>query len=113
MNKTKDLFFFSIFILIFLVSLSGSYATTDSTVVNNSSSLNSSQSYYNITYFDKSVGGNVLNNTAINQDIPKTNLSNIIFNMTRNGSVILKFGNGNGPESSFSVDVGGTTANPI
>ena len=57
--------------------------------------------------FDPTVGGNVLNNSAINQNIPKTDLSNQIFNMTRNGSVILKFGNGNGPKILLSVGIHG------
>lgn len=94
--------------LVFIVSLSGSYAVAaNSTSISNNSSVNSSQSTYNISYFDKTVGGNVLNNTVINQDIPKTNLSDTIFNMTRNGSVILKFGNGLGPKILISVGVHG------
>lgn len=67
-------------------------AITNSSVPNNSS-FNSNHLAYTITMFDSTVGGNVLNNSAINQDIPKTDLSNQIFNMTGNGSVILKFGN--------------------
>jgi len=94
--------------LLFLFSLSGSYAAAaNNTSISNNSSVNSSQSTYNISFFDKTVGGNVLNNTVINEDIPKTNLSNTIFNMTRNGSVILKFGNGNGPKILISVGVHG------
>ena len=93
--------------LLFLFSLSGSYAATANSTVNNNSSVNTSQSTYNISYFDKTVGGNVLNNTVINEDIPKNNLSDTIFNMTRNGSVILKFGNGLGPKILISVGVHG------
>ena len=105
-DKRLFLILFSISI-IFIVSLSGSYAaTTNSSVVNNSS-LNSTQSTYNITYFDHKVGGNVTKNPAISQNIPRTNLSNTIFNMTPNGSVILKFGNGNGPKVLISVGVHG------
>ncbi|MGO9386594.1 MAG: hypothetical protein ACLPWD_00940 [Methanobacterium sp.] len=65
--------------LLFLFSLSGSYAATANSTVNNNSSVNTSQSTYNISYFDKTVGGNVLNNTVINEDIPKNNLSDTIF----------------------------------
>jgi predicted deacylase/methionine-rich copper-binding protein CopC len=107
--KHKRLFIIMFSIsLLFLFSLSGSYAAAaNNTSISNNSSVNSSQSTYNISFFDKTVGGNVLNNTVINEDIPKTNLSNTIFNMTRNGSVILKFGNGNGPKILISVGVHG------
>jgi len=96
---------FSISVL-FLCSFSGSYAVATNSGTNNSS-LNTTHSTYNISYFDTTVGGNVTNNSAINQYIPKTNLSNLIFNMTENGSVILKFGNGNGPKVLISVGVHG------
>jgi len=62
---------------------------------------------YNISIFDSTVGGNVLNNPAISQKIPRTNLSNQIFQMTRHGSVILKFGNGNGPKVLISTGIHG------
>jgi hypothetical protein len=61
---------------------------------------------YSIQMFDTSLGGNVLANPAINK-ISKTYLSNQIFQMTKQGSVILKFGNGNGPKLLITVGVHG------
>lgn len=86
-----------------MVSLSGSYATN--VTIGSNASLNSS--HYNISIFDHTVGGNVLANPSISQNIPKTDLSNQIFQMTKNGSVILKFGNGNGPKLLMSVGIHG------
>ena len=62
---------------------------------------------YNISLFDTSVKGNVLANSAIKNDIPITSLSNQIFQMTKYGSVILKFGNGHGPKLLISVGIHG------
>jgi uncharacterized protein len=62
---------------------------------------------YNIRIFDPTIGGNVTANKAISQNIPLTDLSSQIFKMTHNGSVILKFGNGNGPKLLMSVGVHG------
>ncbi len=62
---------------------------------------------YDISIFDSTVGGNVLNNPIIKQNIPKTDLSNQIFQMTKYGSVIVKLGNGNGPKVLISVGVHG------
>lgn len=92
-----------ILILVLMVSLSGSYATN--VTIGSNASLNSS--HYNISIFDHTVGGNVLANPSISQNIPKTDLSNQIFQMTKNGSVILKFGNGNGPKLLMSVGIHG------
>jgi uncharacterized protein len=90
-------------ILVFMVSLSGSYATN--VTVGSKVSLNSS--HYNISIFDHTVGGNVLANPTISHNIPKTDLCNQIFQMSKNGSVILKFGNGNGPKLLMSVGIHG------
>lgn len=90
-------------LLVFMVSLSGSYATN--VTVESIASLNSS--HYNISIFYYTVGGNVLANPTISQNIPKTDLSNQIFQMSKNGSVILKFGNGNGPKLLMSVGIHG------
>lgn len=89
--------------LVFMVSLSGSYASN--VTIGTNASLSSS--HYNITIFDHNVGGNVLANPAINKNIPKTDISNQIFQMTQKGSVILKFGNGNGPKLLISVGIHG------
>ncbi|MGL6298815.1 MAG: hypothetical protein ACRC1M_06600 [Methanobacteriaceae archaeon] len=53
---------------------------------------------YGISYFDKTVGGNVLKNSKVSKNILNTALSKKIVAMVKNGSVILKFGNGNGPK---------------
>jgi len=96
--------------------------TSSNKVINNASTINSSnisitnklsmQSStnlvgYSISTFDKSVGGNVLANSAIKKDIPRTSLSNQIFQMIKKGSVILKFGNGHGPKLLISVGIHG------
>ena len=62
---------------------------------------------YDISIFDSTVGGNILNNPIIKQNIPKTDLSNQISQMTKYGSVIVKLGNGNGPKVLISVGVHG------
>ena len=92
-----------ILILVLMVSLSGSYATN----VANGSNTSLNSTHYNITIFDPTVKGNVTANPAISQNIPKTDISNQIFQMTQNGSVILKFGNGNGPKLLISVGIHG------
>jgi len=58
---------------------------------NNSKSKSSS---YTISYFDKTVGGDVLNNSNVSENIPNSTLSQKIVNMTKKGSVIIKFGKG-------------------
>jgi predicted deacylase len=68
---------------------------------------NNAASNYNISYIDNSTGGNVLKNPEISQNIPKTNLSNQIFTMTKKGSVVLKFGNGKGPKLLISAGIHG------
>lgn len=93
------LMFLSIFILLFLVSVPESYAITSNTSANSSN--------YNITVLDSSLGGDVQANPEISQNIPKTNLSTQIFNMTKQGSVVLKFGNGNGPKLLISAGIHG------
>ena len=62
-----------------------------SAATNNHDSKNSS---YTISYFDKTVGGDVLKNKDISKNVPNSTLSSKIVNMTKNGSVILKFGKG-------------------
>lgn len=62
---------------------------------------------YTISYLDTSVGGNVLANPEISQNIPRTSLSTKIFNMTKKGSVVVKLGNGNGPKLLISAGIHG------
>ena len=92
-----------ILILVFMVSLSGSYATN----VANGSNTSLNSTHYNINILDQTVKGNVTANPAISQNIPKTDISKQIFQMTQKGSVILKFGNGNGPKLLMSVGIHG------
>lgn len=70
-------------------------------------STSSNSSTYTISYVDTSLGGDVLNNPEISQNIPKTYLSNQIFNMAKKGSVVLKFGNGKGPKTLISAGIHG------
>ena len=62
---------------------------------------------YGISTFDSSVGGDVLANPVIKNNIPNTGLSNQIVQMTKHGSVILKFGNGHGHKLLISVGIHG------
>jgi predicted deacylase len=91
------------------VILSGgvSAATISNNQTNDSSQFNNCHNPYHISIFDSSIGGNVLSNTAITQYISRTDLSNKIFNMTNQGSIILKFGNGNGPKVLICAGVHG------
>ncbi|MTK64242.1 MAG: hypothetical protein F8N15_06940 [Methanobacterium sp.] len=57
--------------------------------------------------FDKNVGGDVLKNPDINRYIPKTSFATTIFNLEKSGSVMLKFGNGNGPKVLISAGIHG------
>lgn len=93
-------FRFSLIILSLLVFILAFTPTSHAAVSSNSNN-------YNISYLDKSVGGNVQANPEISKNIPKTNLSNEIFNMTKKGSVVLKFGNGNGPKLLISAGIHG------
>jgi predicted deacylase len=88
----------------FAIVLNGSIS---SAATLNQTNITSSNNGYSISTFDKSVGGNVLANSAIKKDIPRTSLSNQIFQMTKKGSVILKFGNGHGPKLLISVGIHG------
>ncbi|MGL6298816.1 MAG: hypothetical protein ACRC1M_06605 [Methanobacteriaceae archaeon] len=62
---------------------------------------------YSISYFDKTAGGNVLKNSKVSKNIPNGALSKKIVSMTKKGSVILKFGNGNGPKLLISAGIHG------
>lgn len=62
---------------------------------------------YTISYLDTKVGGNVLANPEISQNIPRTDLSTKIFSMTKKGSVVVKLGNGNGPKLLISTGIHG------
>lgn len=57
--------------------------------------------------FDKKVGGDVLKNPDINKYIPKTSFAKTIFRLEKSGSVMLKFGNGNGPKVLISAGIHG------
>lgn len=89
-------------ILGFIICILASTPTSSAAVTNTSSN-----SSYHIYYLDKSVGGNVQANSEIRNNIPKTSLSSQIFNMTKNGSVVVKFGNGKGPKLLISTGVHG------
>ena len=62
---------------------------------------------YSIKYFDKSVGGNVLKNSKISKNMPKSTLSQKIVSMAKKGSVILKFGNGKGKKIVLCAGIHG------
>ncbi len=62
---------------------------------------------YSISYFDKTVGGNVLKNGRIAKNMPKASLSRKIVSMTKKGSVVLKFGDGGGPKLLMCAGIHG------
>ncbi|UTB32060.1 MAG: succinylglutamate desuccinylase/aspartoacylase family protein [Methanobacterium sp. ERen5] len=76
---------------------------------NNNKGYSSSLKVMGPTYiiFDKNVGGDVLKNPDINRYIPKTSFAKTIFNLEKSGSVMLKFGNGNGPKVLISAGIHG------
>ncbi len=57
--------------------------------------------------FDKNVGGDVTKNSEINRYIPKTTFAKTIFRLLKSGSLILKFGDGNGPKVMISAGIHG------
>ena len=57
--------------------------------------------------FDRKVGGDVTRNSEINSIIPKTDFARTIFRLEKNGSVLLKFGNGVGPKILISAGIHG------
>ena len=62
---------------------------------------------YDIKYFDKNVAGDVLKNSKISKNLPNSTLSKKIASMTKNGSVILKFGDGNGSKILICAGIHG------
>jgi len=86
--------------------------TTQNIVESNKTNNNGYSSYIKVigpTYiiFDKNVGGDVLKNREINSYIPKTTFAKTIFRLEKSGSVMLKFGNGNGPKVLISAGIHG------
>ena len=57
--------------------------------------------------FDRKVGADVTRNPEINSHIPKTDFARTIFRLEKNGSVMLKFGNGVGPKLLISAGIHG------
>ena len=60
-----------------------------------------------IIILDTAVGGDVLQNPEISANIPLTEFSSDIFEMVKQGSVVLKFGNGNGPKVLIAAGIHG------
>ncbi|MCE5214158.1 MAG: succinylglutamate desuccinylase/aspartoacylase family protein [Methanobacterium sp.] len=107
---------FSILSILFFVLIPGCYAadlnSSNSSVYTQSTSdaatyTSSTTPNYTIYILDNTVGGNVLANPEISQNIPKTDLSNQIFEMTKQGSVVVKLGNVNGPKLLISAGIHG------
>jgi uncharacterized protein len=57
--------------------------------------------------FNNKIGADVTKNSAINKNIPKTDFAKTIFRLEKNGSVMLKFGNGIGPKVLISAGIHG------
>ena len=94
LKKEKLLFLFLILLIVIIPNMIDTASATD---INNDNNVKSN-STYSIGYFDKNVGGNVLKNSKISKNLPNSTLSKKIVSMSKKGSVILKFGNGNGPK---------------
>ncbi len=105
-QKIRILSILSMIMLFFLASASGTFAANNTTT-NSSVYTAAAESGYTMSILDSSLGGDVLKNSEINQYIPKTEFSNQIFNMAKQGSVVLKFGNGNGPKLLISAAIHG------
>lgn len=117
-NSNTVLIIFSIIAILFFLLIPGCYAT-DSNSNNSSVYAPSTATYasaatpnYTISILDNSVGGNVLANPEISQNIPRTDLSNQIFDMTKQGSVVLKFGDDNGPKLLILAGIHGSEEEP-
>ncbi|MCE5214869.1 MAG: succinylglutamate desuccinylase/aspartoacylase family protein [Methanobacterium sp.] len=105
-QKLRILTLLSITMLFFLIIAPGTYAANNTTT-NSSVYTAAAESGYTMSILDSSVGGDVLANSQISQNIPRTEFSNQIFNMAKQGSVVLKFGNGNGPIMLISAGIHG------
>lgn len=105
-QKRGILTLLSITMLFLLVCTPATYAANN-TSTNSSVYSAAAGSGYTMFILDSSVGGDVLANSQISQYIPRTEFSNQIFNMAKQGSVVLKFGNGNGPKLLISAGIHG------
>ncbi|KZX15738.1 M14 family metallopeptidase [Methanobrevibacter filiformis] len=77
--------------------------TTD----NRSSQIHDIKVNYKISYFDNKIGGDVVKNSKINKYMPKKDLSKKIVKLSKKGSVILKFGDGEGPKVLLCAGIHG------
>lgn len=99
--------FFLLLSLIVLLSFNSVNAEikTSNTTIDESKIVN-----YEISYFDKTVGGNVLKNSKILKNAPKKSLTNEIISMSKKRSVIVKLGDGNGSKILISAGIHGNEA---
>lgn len=105
-NKKLFVLFFSIILLLSINTV----VAEDSNIEKNSQDegiVSETKDTYTISYFDKKVGGNVLKNTKLAKNIPKSKLSKKIVTMSKKGSVILKFGDGKGPKILLCAGIHG------
>ncbi|MCL2116638.1 MAG: succinylglutamate desuccinylase/aspartoacylase family protein [Methanobrevibacter sp.] len=91
--------------LVFFIILCIGAVSAESNI--NSEDTTNSDSLYDISYFDKSLGGNVLKNSKISKNIPDSTLSKNIVTMSKKGSVILKLGNNRGPKILIAAGIHG------
>jgi len=96
--------------IIFLLVIVG-FLMTDYTneISNFNSPLNhtNTPNKYTITVIDNSAGGNITNNTALMQYMPKTELSNKIIATAQNGTTMVTFGDGSEPHVMIVAGVHG------
>lgn len=95
------LLLFSMLILTLNVSFAHSITSDTSNLPNTDGQVSSviSEQFPNMEfiYLDYKIGGDVTRNSEIVANIPKTELSSKIFEMEKQGSVVVKLGNGGAP----------------
>lgn len=92
-NKKSILAFITALVLLTSVAPASADVDTSADV---SASDATSSTPHTISTFDSSVGADVIQNPEINNNIPRTDLSNEILEKQKQGSTIVQFGNGNG-----------------
>lgn len=69
-------------------------ASTATGTLNDTTNETTNSSYYSMTIFDKSVAGDVKQNSEITCNVPQTSYANEILEKQKQGSTLLQFGNG-------------------
>lgn len=87
-NKIAILVFLTAFVLLICVM--------PASAENNTTNNTTNSTPYTISTFDGAVGADVTQNAEINNNIPRTDLSSEILEKQKQGSTLIRFGNGSG-----------------